>query len=701
MFVRGFNPVWFVNDINGNPLSPYAYASFLSNDFPFLPLPVYRDAQGENVWGQPIEFLTSGGLPDNLYFTPGQSYRVEFRCGPTQNDPLIQPPILNYIPAPDNSPDENEQGDTENQITNPQFAQTNFGTTVTIKTAGTYPIAPGWDLVLTGSGTTIVNQLPIAGNQNFLGNPPSAIQINNLSWNTAVLQQTFTGNGALFTNSNVAMSVLAKAETNIQTISLNYVTNTGLSIPIATGELSTGLYQTVGGAFPIPAPSENTATGSDAFTQMQIILPTNGTVDITNVQMYGTALPILLPYQEETPQRYIDHEFHVYASQLIYKPKKSLLVGWNFSQNPYQFIAIGLTPIAPQCSYIADQTILYQETADNIAIDNSQIGQRACLQIQPNGSATNSRFALIQFIDPTTIRPQWSYILSSLARLKMNSTVGTQIHIKMRLIWRTTLPPTLSTVEPIASWPVNADPIFASGWTPIVPNNDPSYLLSDSFSTNESPGGNAFDAYPFEGFALPNCSATTQTLAIVIYTMDRMVPGLTPPDSVAFDRISLLPNKFACDADTQTYDEVLRECQFYYEKSYQKGSVPGSAGATNGLQLRQLAVDYNGAGSTAEAFLRSFNLDFKQTKRALPALSLYSPITGAVNNFDTVMQNNGVATGGPNTSGGGFTVSALSEDSATLTCTNTSTTPVVTGTTATGQEGIIQFHYTLDARMGI
>lgn len=98
-FTRSANPIWFFDNLVGQPFDDTYYAFFLTNTLPYLPQAVYQDPNGESPWNNPLEFQPSSGLPQNLYFDPGEVYRIEFRQGPTQTAPLIYL-VEDYVPSP-------------------------------------------------------------------------------------------------------------------------------------------------------------------------------------------------------------------------------------------------------------------------------------------------------------------------------------------------------------------------------------------------------------------------------------------------------------------------------------------------------------------------------------------------------------------------------------------------------------------------
>jgi hypothetical protein len=543
--------------------------------------------------------------------------------------------------------------------------------------------------VLTGTGTTTIMQNIFSGedvsNAPIPGAPPTALQIANTNWTTATLQQTFIKNGALWADEAVSASITVKAITTEQVISVLYTPSLGASVPIISNQLVlTAGYEVIDQGALLPA-STSTTPSNLASVAIKIILPVNGAISITNVQVFGQSLPLPAPYIEETVNRAIDHSFNVYANDLIIKPKSSILSGWNFALNPWQFGSRTVTPIAPQCFYITDQTILYQETANNLSVGQAPLADGGGLIISPTGTATNTRFALIQYIDPVTVLPYWNFFLSSLARARIVTTSGTQIPLKMRLIYRTSLPPTISNTEPIASWTLGSDPVFAAGWTPLIPQNDPAYILQNpTVPTFES--GVTAPPMSYNQFPMPAASTSTMTLGIVLYTMTRM--GVDVGDAIIFDKVSLVPNRFAVDTNPITWDESLRQCQYYYE---------GLAGQF--LQAEQLGTPIFGGGLSVWLTSREFSFQFQTVKRGFPNVSIFavdgtpSAVTGSVYNAGTPAGSANIAIANwsrniINQAGVGYLPINLSQF-------------VVTTATPNIPEAFINFSYTADARLGV
>jgi len=626
LFVRAANPIWFMVDLTGQPLNDQYYAFFLANTLPYNFQNVFQDENRSVVWANPLQFQPSGTLPNNLYFDPSLVYRIEIRKGPTQADPLIGL-IENFVPGVGSTPlppgVATDFIGSQNLITDPQFADINFANNsinpYTITVAGTYNIAPGWNLVLTGGGTTTIQQLALPGNSAIAGNPPFALDINNSGWATATLVQTFTNNGAIFSGGSVSASLLVRSYTTPQTISVNYIqsppgTVTNIIMPTAS---PIGIFTTVSGVADIPA-STNTNTGAAATVQFAITLPNTGQLDLTNIQFLGQSIPLTSSsvaaplFQQITYEQTVNQEFYLYMNSLLTQPKNSLLAGWNFGLNPWQFTNPAGANLANN-AYTADQTIVIQQNyvtnvanTNNIFVGQDSVANNYGLKVVP--VTAHNQFAILQWIDPSTIRPYWKSKLSSMVKAALTTTHATSVRFKMRLIYKAGLPNTTAQNDPIATWVESADPQAAAGYTLIAPLNDPAYVLGTS-SAN----------YAFDQFQLPASSDPNMTLGVLLYTIDNMNQNATA-DFLTINDVSLVDNDFAIQTQPDTFDEALRKCQFYFEKSYNQGTLITDADT--------VGVSSTVTTDVAQTQMSGMDRIFKVTKRKTPVVTWYSPQTG-------------------------------------------------------------------------
>lgn len=708
-YVRSANPIWYFPDLTGEPLNDEYYAFFLTNVFPYVPQAVYQDVDGTIPWNNPIEFYPNGTLPDNLYFNDSEVYRIEIRQGTTQGDPLIYE-INDFIPDNGGGSDvTTEAGFGENQVTTSQFSEVNFVSPLSITTSGTYSIAPGWDLVLTGTGTATISQEIIVPDQDFINNPPFGLELDLSGWTTANLVQRFEKNGAIWSSITsqqdgyISMSITAQAiGSTYNPISFVYKPSSGTQQIIGNaGSINTGSYQ-VYNQTQLLIPSDNSDPSDEGYVDIVIQLKGTGDIIISNIQIVGQTVtagstaPSSPVYQQETNERQIDRLFHYYRDSIIYQPKDTILTAWNFPLNPFQFVTQTVTTNVAQTKYICDQTILHQEAASQIASGIATNPDRYGLKITPVDAATDTKFALIQYIDTSTTWPYWSYKLSALVKLRFNSIHSTQIAFKMLLMYRTIgAPPAISASEPISGW-AGDELSLAAGWTAIKPINDPVYTVSTS-------AGLAYENFVFNGFQLPNSSTDTMYLAAVFYTVDDMNSSAGTKDYFVIDKISLVNNDFAIDTQPQTFDDVMRQCQFYYEKSYDYSVYYQNGGTAKGAlsYLMQFSSDT----SQTRAFATPFEFAFNSIKRAAPTIKLYAKNGASDDLVDNVTayyyRDGAVNTTATKALASFWNSSSVSTKSAFYDVTSASTLIAVTsGGYADNQQAIIRFQYTANALLG-
>lgn len=709
-FVRAANPIWFFVDLVGEPLTDEYYISFLTNTFPYLPQAVYQDVNGTIPWANPLEFEPNGTLPDNLYFNDQLVYRLEIRRGPTQNDALIYE-INNFVPSQSGgiTPENLDISAATNQFSNPQFSQINFASPTTITTAGTYEIAPGWDLVLTGAGSTTLEQIILSGNTNgdLVGSPPFALEISNSGWTTAILQQTFENNGALFANGAIAVGFLGRANTTSENVTVNYIqSDSGTQLPLNNldpATLTTAQFQQFNGYLNVPA-STNTDLSSDATTTIQFVLPVLGEIQLTNMQLVGQSIPLPVDfnvvtqspnYNQESSERNVDQLFHYYKPGLDFKPINSLLVGWDFKLNPAQWGSTQTITTTP--AYIWDQTIAASASNNFSVLKNVVLG---FLEIQP--TVNDDAFYLMQYLT----LPEIYAILNSDFSVNIHAWTGlgtaadaytVQVHLYRAPSTSSipTLPTSIGTIDTDGNFSISA-----AGWTEI-----PRGLLGDAKALVPAITNPSFPSSPeqdikFSGWQItdPTQEQNTVYFAIVVtFKSQNTIP-------IGIDSISLVPGSVPTRPAPQTVDQVLRQCQYYYEKSYPIGVNPGTATFQNAYRATQLVS----GSAPVNMHPGSFTLDFKTVKRSIPIITIYRPRVGTSDFVDSYLYNGGtdVADGATQFSIN-WTVanpttglSPNSVDNAIFYAASTNVLQTDAGASST-PEGFILFQYTVDSRLGV
>ena len=695
-FVRAANPIWFFVDLIGEPLNDEYYISFLTNTFPYIPQVIYRDNQGLVPWSDPLQFLSNGTLPDNLYFNDTQVFRLEIRRGPTQDDPLIYE-INDFIPGNGDTAN-TETGTEDNQISNPQFSQINFVSPLVITTAGTYNIAPDWYLVLTGSGTATITQLILTGSQNLSNAPvpPYALRIKTESWTTAILYQRFSGVGAIWSNEFVSMSLMARTVNGIaNSISLIYFPNSpGTPVPITTSQVLTAGYQTVQGVIALPE-STNTTLNDAAYVDMQIVLPpAAGEIDISNVQVMGQVELLPVDFAQtpaETLERQMDHLFNYYQPGLFYKQLPNYMVAWDFPLNPAQFFGPTVSAQATgnnKSFYAWDSTIVFQSLTNGVTIARDTAG---AFTLTATGTV---QLALIQYLDQTQARKLLNQIFSMNICAYTTKSGGLPITVSIWYTAGASLPSTVgSNLSIVATLDANGKPAtFNGAWTELKSINGQTLT-----TTIENSSGSIFTDYPLTQWNLNNIvSNTVVFFAVVIGTAP-----MAAADTLHVNSINLCAGNIPSRPAPETADEVLRKCQYFYEKSYDSGVAPGTVTETGKVEIFS-PLQYN--GTQFELFPQSFNYQFNTVKRVAPVFTTYSPGSGAAASVQGIIYlaptvnvfNNGVAIGNWDINiNGTKEIHYLALNNATF-ATSTGVNP-----STQRMSGSINFHYTADSRLGI
>ncbi len=698
-FVRGANPIWFLVDLTANAFDDTFYLFVLQNTIPYLPATVYHEADGV-PWTQPIQFYANGTLPENIFFDPGTTenpilYRLEFRHGPTQADPLIYL-VENYSPGSGggSGPITTFSLAMENQITNPQFSITNFGTSLTVSaTDPILEIAPGWTLELTGTGNVTVTQVPLNNSADTINptNAPYALRINQTGFTEPKLRQRFEQNGMLWANKTVSSSITAKVTTPPAFISADLIDSNGT--PLGTVLHSTSLSATFNEYpdFVTLGATTNPDIPPAAYIDYVLNLPINSDVYVTSIQLIAQDVATKVTYQQDSINRQIDHTFNYYKDPLIIKPISSMLVGWDFAFNPAQIAGYSVAAQAFGAGtsyYVWDQTILFQ-TADS-AITASKDNTNSSLKLT---AAATTQMAVIQYLSASQARNIFQTIAREGASVNILIASNPAVTMTLSLWWTANASlPTLTTNDSLVTGlGTNGLPAVVAGWHQITRN-----LIEEDVFTNTA--NDTFENFGFSDF---NDDAPYTTagkfFAIVLGTS-----SMASTNYINIKSISLVPGIIPTIPAAQTPDEVLRECEYYYEKSYKFDIVPETLAAMTEINSLTIVQESQQSGVNTVAINSSFSIQYRTPKiNDTPVVHLYDTITGnidkvraAIQTAENFGQNNAVVAT--------FWAKAGSGAKGVTYLTNAST-PIATIPTGTStlQSGYINFHYTSDARLGV
>ena len=686
--VRGSNPIWSEVDLQGKQFDDTFWLFVLENTIPYIPAKVYHDPDLGTEWTNPIQFLGNGTLPIDIYFESDKVYRLEFRQhiglgAPSQADPLIYE-VNDYIAGSGGStPVDTVAFSSDNQITNPQFSLVDFTSPLTV--SGTNPdpiqIAPGWVLNVAGTGSAVITRVALNNAEKNPSNAPYALRLNLSGWtqDSVTLVQRFEQNGMLWASSEaqvryVASTLTARLTLTPQQISARlFDSNNALLATVLSPTAVNQEWNELSDYGQMPE-TTNTDVPPVAYIEYRLALPSNIDIYLTSFQLVVEDLPLKPSFEQDSIQRQIDHTFHYYKDSAVMRPKDSILTGWDFRLNPWQFYSRALTTITALGGYIADQTVLIAEVASSLQTSGSNTpSENQAFVVKALNGVAQGRFALIQYIDPTSCRPYLFETLSSLVKARIVTTHGTQVGVKVKLL-SSTVPP--ATVNQVTGWDANG-PIFNPAiWDTSLPLNNPEHTLTGNVGANSS------DAFSYDSMLKMPSTTITQTLALVVYTTAAMDNTLGSEDYISFQSVSLVPNEFAVETNAKTFDEVLRECRYYYDKSFLTGTVPAQAIGANTGELQW----YQAVGASTAA--QGPFVSFATTMRTTPSMTLYSPTEA-----NAQIRNLQLAA----------TSWTVSLPSATTGINLTTKGFIPSGTTSIGSSAlhVAAVHWTADARMGV
>lgn len=319
--IRGANPIWSEVDLQGNLFDDTFWLFVLENTIPYIPATVYHDPDLNIPWTNPIQFLGNGTLPIDIYFEADKVYRLEFRQGNTQADPLVYE-VDNYVAGTGGStPVDTVAFASSNQITNPQFALINFLNPL-VMTSVTNPdpihIGPGWVLELTGTGNVTITQVPLNNANANPSNAPYALQLTLSGWNAdgVFLRQRFQQNGMLWANKIVSSTITARLQGSPQSISANLVDSNGSTLTqVLPGTVVNEEWNEFTGYGELGA-TTNPNTPPAAYIDYKLSIPNNIDIYVTSFQLVVQELPLEPSFEQDSVERQIDHTYH-YAYPIV------------------------------------------------------------------------------------------------------------------------------------------------------------------------------------------------------------------------------------------------------------------------------------------------------------------------------------------------------------------------------------------------
>jgi hypothetical protein len=204
---------------------------------------------------------------------------------------------------------------------------------------------------------------------------------------------------------------------------------------------------------------------------------------------------------------------------------------------------------------------------------------------------------------------------------------------------------------------------FNGNWTELTPRIPGAVVSSITSSGTET----SFTGWS-DNITTPRVADAT-FFAIVIG-----FPGMLLNETVIIDYISLNAGNIATRPAPQTSDEVLRECERYYWKSFETSTVPAQA---IGLGTGEISWTAQAVGINSNG-----NVEFAAAMRAVPTITLFNPVNANAFAFNNPVNLDCNPTAAANISTKRFRISSTSPAGA-----------------AAGSTSSV--HATADARLGV
>jgi len=603
-----------------------------------------------------------------------------------------------------NDPTKNQMG-LNNQISNPTFTNVfiNEGkTTVFTVTAGVnqvFELAPNWDFVISGTGTVTVQRIAITGNDKVPTSPPYILDVlTSVGITTCYLRQRFSSNSGLWAstaNDNIflAGSLLVRNEvlgtTGIQM--LYSPSSGGTPIVIVDGTFQSN-YQVLSGSTADAIPASNDVnSGIDGYIDIYLSFTPSSHVRVSSIQVVPTQGESidLVHFDLDSSNRNEAFQGDYYIPRNNTKRISSLLTGWDFTVNPFQFGLGG--NLSTNAAYIVDQTIAARGSTGNVAwsVNVSTHG------LSFGTAGTNDAFYMLTYLTGEQVRE----IVGS--RLSVN-VYGYKLlsgdNVSMRVyLYRgnvaSVVPALPSTIGTLA-----ADGTFtltAANWTLIPRSGLDTPQVNLSAIADSAGVDDGKNDYGFTGWEITDAVqlSDTEKLAVVV-TFHYADAGT----DIIINSISLTPGDIPTRPAVQSVDQVLRECQYYYEKSYAPSLPPGTITSAGSIvQNMPLLFDSGIDG----LYAKTFSLIYKTVKRTLPFITFYAPTSGG---SELILCFVRVSGGAETTVLAAFNTFWFLTDLSIYAVAikgNYAIDPILSRVYNKANEGYYVFHYVADARLGI
>lgn len=466
----------------------------------------------------------------------------------------------------------------------------------------------------------------------------------------------------------------------------------GTPVIIVDGTFDNSEFVQVTGATATQLPlSTNSNSGTAGYIDIYLSFLPNSHVQVSSIQVVPTpnqAGGEILPYDLNSSNREMVNMGDYYLPNLAARPTPSFLVGWDFLLNPFQFGTTGT--ITTSAAYITDQTIAACGSTGNVNWQRN-VGSGNSRGLCFTATGSNDAFYIMQYLMGGEARKILGTPLS-VNVFGYQTNIGNPVTMRVYLFRAasSTLFPTLPTsIGTLASTGIfTVDP---STHFPEIPRSGLDTAKANlPYSTDISA---TIQDIGFTGWEVVDPSQIAAHDKFVMVVTFAYVDTNT---QFTINSISLTPGNVPCRPAPMSFDEVFRQCEHYYEKSYPLQTPEATVSSTGQISI-STGVGQSGGNDVLST--KSFTVNFKTIKRTTPTVRMYSPLSATTNQVQ-------LAINVPRTSVTNANVSIANWSS--IVCpknisfgANNSTVNVTSSPSSPVSEGLINFQYAADARLGI
>lgn len=596
----------------------------------------------------------------------------------------------------------------QNQISNSQFTQVfineNQSTVYTIDDTFNqrFIFAPNWTFVVSGTGTVTVERIAIAGNDKVATSPPYVLDVTVSGGITECkLMQRFNVNSGLWASTEdepifLSGTLIARNEgAGTSGIQMFYIdSNVSDPILIIDASFDNSKYQFLTGVTQSVVPlSTNSDSGNEGFVEIYLSFLPSSHIRISSIQVVPTSNEAggnFLRYELNSSNRAQALMGDYYIPRLNSRPSASILTAWNFTLNPFQFGLSG--SIETTAAYICDQTIALRGESGDVTFSKDD----GTLGLQLTTSGNNDAFYLMQYLSGANAKK----ILDTPLSVNVFAYSPSESdNVTMRIYLFRAGASASIPILPTSIGTVDTSGIFtltASGWTEIersgLDTAKAALPIIYNSSDIQSPEGDR----GFTGWKVTDSSEISDTDKFAIVVTFAYIDAST---QITVNSISLTPSDIPARPAPQSSDEVLRKCQYYYEKSCNLSQQPED-GVLNGAKFAHMRIFSNGFLNTS-VHPQFISVIYNTRKRTTVVPTMYS-VDGTPGNVFALLYNGPTTVLTGNVIIANWTVPDQGESGVNFEPLDRADQILSYGVAnLQNPESIVLFQYVADARLGI